>query len=252
MPVVAPSKSVSRFGRAELKRFITEAGRATVYLQSGRVSSVKAWVDAIVKEIPGLRCRWTPAGSSASQGSVERHVQILFAHARTLRLFLASKLQEATGSHTGRHHVSPLAIKLAQWLLNRHMINGGGLTAYQRCFRQQSLPGLAQVGETMLFKARNRHDLVKADSSFTEVYGLEGTLAMGNTFAADHGVVKSRSDRRLAPSFKWKQDIIMSFKAVPWGFRGDGIFDPSFFFNARCKALSGKERERPGEEREGE
>ena len=80
MPVVVPSKSVSQVGLTELKRFIIEAGRTTVYLQSDRESLVKARVDSIVKEIPGLHCRWALTGSSASQGSVARHLQILYAH----------------------------------------------------------------------------------------------------------------------------------------------------------------------------
>ena len=56
-PVVAPSQTVSGSELPELKRFTCEAGRTIVYLQPDRESSAKAWVDAIVKEIPGLRCR---------------------------------------------------------------------------------------------------------------------------------------------------------------------------------------------------
>ena len=74
---------------------------------------------------------------------------------------------------------------------------------------------------------------------------------MAGTFVAEQGVVMSRSGRRLAPSFKWGKDVIMSFKAVPWGFIGVASVDPSFVSNVRCKTLSGQERELSGEEREG-
>ena len=56
----------------------------------------------------------------------------------------------------------------------------------------------------MLFKAHDRHDVEKADSSFSELHGLEMALAMEDTYAAEQGVAMSRSDRRLVPSFKWK------------------------------------------------
>ena len=103
MPVVVPSKNARRFGLAELKRSVIEAGSTTVYLQSDRGSSVKAWVGAITKESPGFRCRKAPTGSSAGQGSVERSSQTLFAHIRVLRLFLAPELQAPTGSLTAKH-----------------------------------------------------------------------------------------------------------------------------------------------------
>ena len=44
---VIPSKSVGRYELAELKRFIFEAGRIAVCLQSDRVSSGNAWVGAV-------------------------------------------------------------------------------------------------------------------------------------------------------------------------------------------------------------
>ena len=108
-----------------------------------------------------------------------------------------------------------------------------------------------KVGETSLFKAHGRHDIVKADSSLTEVYGLDRTLAVENTFATEHGVVIPRSQRRLARSPKRQKDIIVSSKAVPWGLKGDGSVGPSFFFNVRGKTLPGRERAF-GEERKGE
>ena len=150
MPVVVPSESASRSGPTELGRFISEAGRTTVYLQSDRGPSVKAWMGAIAKAIPGLRCRRAPTGSPASQGPFERHSQTLFAHTWALRLSLAPKMQEATGSLNAKRPICPLATKLAQWVFNRHMIQ----RAYQRCCGQQPPPGLVDVGETGVQGAR--------------------------------------------------------------------------------------------------
>ena len=56
---------------------------------------------------------------------------------------------------------------------------------------------------------------------------------MENTFATEHGVVNARSARNLTPSLKWKEDIILSLKAVPWGLKSNGDFGPPFFFNDR-------------------
>ena len=78
-----------RYGLPELKRFIFDTGHTAVYLQTNREPS---WVGVSRKETPGLRRRGAPAGSSASRGSIERHLQALLAHARKLRLSLASRL----------------------------------------------------------------------------------------------------------------------------------------------------------------
>ena len=96
-----------------------------------------------------------------------------------------------------KHPISPLVVKVAQWLLNRHMIHVDGLAARQRCFRQQSLPGLVGVGEILSFKAHGSHDVVNAGPSFTEVYGLGRALAVVNTSATEHCRGGLRPIRRI-------------------------------------------------------
>ena len=72
MATVVTSKGANLHAVTELKRFILETGRSFAYLQSDQEPSIKAVLQAVVKQLPGLNLREAPAHSSASQGSTER------------------------------------------------------------------------------------------------------------------------------------------------------------------------------------
>ena len=74
-----------------------------------------------------------------------------------------------------------------------------------------------------------KHDAAKADSSFSVGMWIGRDPDSGEHLIATlQSVVKSRSIRRRIPSERWNSGIIQSMKAVPWGLKGDGSFDPTF------------------------
>ena len=99
----------------------------------------------------------------------------------------ASKIGESTNYFNVKHPVFPWMVKHSQWTLNRFLIHSDGLTSFQRCFRQQSLPGLVEFGEALLFKASGKHDVAKADSSFTEGMWLGKDPDSGKHIIASSG-----------------------------------------------------------------
>ena len=88
LAIAIPSKSVNRYGFIELKRFIFSIGRASSFIQIDDESSIKAWINAMCKEILGFQKGKTPTISNGNQSSIEKQFQSLFGVVKTMRFVL--------------------------------------------------------------------------------------------------------------------------------------------------------------------
>ena len=104
---------------------------------------------ALLKEIPGLSTRASPAYHSQSLGTAERHHQSLHAQARTLRLHVHDKYNTAL---LPTHSVFPWMIRHAAWLLNLYLVHSDGLTSYQRRWGRSFESGLCEFAETVQYR----------------------------------------------------------------------------------------------------
>ena len=90
-----------------------------------------------------------------------------------------------------------------------------------------------------------RHNVAKANTAFNP-----GTWLGRETDSSEHiigtstRVLKTRSIRRGSPSKRWQVEIFQSLKRVPWDLRGDGRFDPTFFFSQPSVVLRGLDEEK--------
>ena len=123
---VVTSKGANLHAVTELKRFILETGRSFAFLQSDQEPSIKAVLQAVIKQLPGLTLRGAPTHSSASQGSVERYHQTLFSQIRTIKLQIETeyKIQMKLDSV-----LLPWMVRHSAWLLNGFLIHSDGLTS---------------------------------------------------------------------------------------------------------------------------
>ena len=90
----------------------------------------------------------SPAGSSQSNGFIERGIQDVEGQARTLKLAFWSHIREKI---RGDHNIIPWLVEYAAVLLRRGQVGSGGKTSYQRLRgKSANLPGL-QFGERLLW-----------------------------------------------------------------------------------------------------
>ena len=91
MATVVTQKGITRHALYELRQFIYESGRTYGIIQADQEPAMLDMARALLKEIPGLSMRASPAYRSQSLGTAERYHQSLHAQARTLRLHVHGK-----------------------------------------------------------------------------------------------------------------------------------------------------------------
>ena len=129
MATVVTQKGITRHALYELRQFVYETGRTYGVVQTDQEPAILDLARALVKEVPGLSMRASPAYHSQSLGTAERFHQSLHAQARTLRLHVHDRCNAVLLS---THSVFPWMIRHAPWLLSRYLVHSEGLTSYQR------------------------------------------------------------------------------------------------------------------------
>ena len=104
MATVVTQKGTTRHALYELRQLIYESGRAYGVIQTDQEPAILDLAHALLKEIPGLSTRASPAYHSQSLGTAERYRQSLHAQARTLHLHVHDKRNTVLLS---THSVSP-------------------------------------------------------------------------------------------------------------------------------------------------
>ena len=141
MLTVVTQKGITRHALYELLQFIYEAGRTYGIIQTDQEPAILDLARALLKEIPGLSMRASPAYHSQSLGTEERYRQSLHAQARTLRLRVHDKYNTVLRS---TRSAFPWMIRHAAWLLNRHLAHADGLASYQRRWGRSFESGLCE------------------------------------------------------------------------------------------------------------
>ena len=81
MATVVTQKGVTRHALCELRPFAYETGRTYCIIQTDQEPAILDLTRALLKEIPGLSTRASPAYHSQSLGTAERYHQTLHAQA---------------------------------------------------------------------------------------------------------------------------------------------------------------------------
>ena len=157
----------------------------------------------------------SPAGSSQSNGFIERAIQDEEGQIRTIKLDLESHLGTNIPS---THDIVPWLIEYAAVLLNRGQVGADGKTAYERLKgKKAELPGL-QFGERVFWKSKvpsekRRH---KMDSDWLEgVFLGQRTVSGEYLVGAKEGVFRPRTVRRVPVEKRW-EDNLSFVTGVPW------------------------------------
>ena len=89
--IVAPSKSINKYGLTELKRFIYETSRTQAICQCDAENAIKTVRRAAIQDAGGLTIRLALTTALQRQGSIEIW-QTLVSQARALRRALVNRL----------------------------------------------------------------------------------------------------------------------------------------------------------------
>ena len=146
MGTVVTQKGIIRHALYELRQFIYESGRTYSIVQTDQEPAILDLARALLKEIPRLSMRASPAYHSQSLGTAERYHQSLHAQAHTLRPRVHDKYNTVLLS---TQSVFPCMIRHASCLLNRYLVHSDGLTSYQRRWGSNFESGLCEFAETV-------------------------------------------------------------------------------------------------------
>ena len=206
---------------------------------------MKAVCQRVCKEIGGLSVRAAPRNHPQSHGSVGAARRTLYGQIKALLY----QVHERTGIEiTSDSPLYPWAVKHAQWLLNRYLIDSDGFTSYFRRWNRNFEGGLCCFGEFVQAKVIGIRGGTKSDVPWKEALWLgRDTEANEITVATTDNVVKVRTVRRLPPSEQWKQAPIVALKALPWKPKTEGEFSTDFILTPTARILTfGKIRAPPG------
>ena len=223
MASVVPVKGTSgQYSVIKALEFIRECGaeEAEIILKSDQEPAIEALMKDVVKtrgEKITLMER-SPAGSSGSNGVVERAVQSVEGVIRTL----LSALEERTGAKIGaEERIVVFLAEYAAYLLNRLEVGKDGKTAYERNKGKKGMVMAVEFGERLLWKTRPKDKMEKLNPRweygvFVGIKALSGEVWV----ATKSGVRAVRSVRRIAAEERWKPDNKDWVQHVPWN-RGE-------------------------------
>ena len=216
MSCVVPNKGYSVYARAELRRFVLEAGRTFGALQCDPEPSLKAVAEEVTSDLGGLSLRTSAVEWKQAQGAVGNTQQLLYAQIRTLR----KDLQERYGREI--ELASPIMtwlVRHSQWLLNRYAIRSDGLTPFERRWSRRYTSAICRFGEVVLFRVPGR--VPKAELAWQPGLWLgRDTTSDMHIIGTTSGVTKTRSMRRFPSEQQVDVDMLKDFVAKPWDPRG--------------------------------
>ena len=221
---VVTSKGANLHAVTELKRFILETGRSFAFLQSDQEPAIKAVLQAVIKQLPGLTLRGAPAHSSATQGSVERYHQTLFSQIRTIKIQIETeyKIQMKLDSV-----LLPWMVRHSAWLLNRFLIHSDGLTSYQRAWGKVYSNAICSFGEVV--QCKKTPAASKFESCWFKGIWIGRCAETDESLALTHsGVQRSRTIKRVPLEEQKDFTTLQTVKGLPWDPKQTGMYDPSF------------------------
>ena len=156
----------------------------------------------------------SPVGSHASNGIVERAVQIVEGQIRIMKIALEARL--GTQVDAGANIVTFMA-EYVSFLLNSLEVGKERKTAYGGAKGKSATVLGIEFGEKLLWKKKAQSKMDKISSRWE--YGIfVGVRVQSGEFwvATKAGVNKARSVRRVPEEDRWSKDCTDWVKHVPW------------------------------------
>ena len=228
MAAVVPSKSTNAHIAKRLVAFMREVGVATgdLLVKADQEPAIQSILDAAGKHraaaADGGGGRYvveqSPAGSSQSNGIIERAIQAVEQQVRVMRSSLEDKWKVKVGV---RHAVVPWMVEYAAVLLNRFEVSHDGKTAFERAKGRRARTLGIEFGEAVLWRrkpmggALGKFACMWEDGIYLGLRGSSGELIVSDA----SGVWRTRSVRRRPEQDRWREDGIQLVRWVPWATR---------------------------------
>jgi hypothetical protein len=222
MAAAVPSKSTGTYIARRVAAFIEEVGcgQLDITVKSDQEPAIVA----IVEEVGRVRSatsqgryviEYSPVGSSASNGIVERCIQSVEQQVRVLK----SSLEDRWKVHIpARHSVVAWLVEYSAFLLNRFEVGRDGKTAYERCKGKQARTAGLEFGEAVLWKrkrvggALGKMTCLWKEGVFVGVRGQSGEIAV----STKDGIFKTRTVQRRPLDERWGAASVAEVTWVPW------------------------------------
>ncbi len=169
----------------------------------------------------------SPVGETSSNGFIERQIQKLQGHFRTLKSALekGAKCKVSTDSD-----IAAWMIEWAAMTINRYEKGSDGLTAWEKVRGRRSNAPIAIFGEYVAYNHMKGTSMrsCKAEDRVEMGVWLGQVCRTGeNIIGTPKGTIKARSVRRLDNEQRWNFEAIASMGGTPWepvpGKKGDRI-----------------------------
>ena len=221
MSTAMPSKSTGQFITARVGAFIRELGigHLDIVAKSDQEPSIKKLVEDVGRSRGAGAGRWitefSPVGSSASNGVVERGIQSVQGQIRTLKDGLESRWKREISAV---ECVVPWIVEWSAHVLNRFEVGKDGKTSYERCKGKPARHLGIEFGEAVLWRRKLAGGaLGKLSSAWSNgvilgVKGLSGEVIVSDT----SGVYKSRTVHRKPIGDRWDVESSNLIQYVPW------------------------------------
>ena len=158
LAMVMPRKSEGEFARKRIGAFFKEIGceEGHVIVKSDQEPTTKKLLEDLVAQrgrVPGTRTitEYSPVGSSASNGVVERGIQSVEQQVRVMRSALEARWKVKLNVYSA---IWPWLVEYAAVILNRMEVGKDGKTAYERLKGKLAKAYGFEFGEAALWKSK--------------------------------------------------------------------------------------------------
>jgi len=226
MSTAIPSKSTGKFITARVGAFIRELGigHLDIVAKSDQEPSIKKLVEDVGRSRGAGAGRWitefSPVGSSASNGVVERGIQSVQGQIRTIKDGLESRWKREISAV---ECVAPWIVEWSAHVLNRFEVGKDGRASYERCKGKPARHLGIEFGEAVLWRRKHSGGALGKLSSawsngvFLGVKGLSGEVIVSDT----SGVYKSRTVHRKPIGDRWDVESSNLIQYAPWKVNAD-------------------------------
>ena len=229
MAVMAPSKGgrdLEYFSRS-MVRFAALMRHRRMTLMADQEPSLKDLLTKVVKAREHeTDVRWTPTGSSASNGRAERMIQTVRKQTVTMKLCWESRFGIPL---LGASCLLPWLFRHAAWILARYHVKVSGRTAYEdvhdTSFRQEILPW----GEIVLFRLPQHKAklLPKLSTPWNRGLWVGKTESTSEHLVlTPTGAQRCRAVRRLPEDRAHDKEFVKTVRGVPWDMGSGAIGRP--------------------------
>ena len=204
MAVVVPVKGSSgRFSVGKILEFMEECGDAAtdVIVKTDQEPAIVILMKDLVEERGDTKGRRTiveesPVKSSGSNGRVEREVQRIEGHLRTMKSALEGRIEREIEAE--RKVISFLA-EYASYLSNRLEVGKDGKTAYERCKGKRPTVLGIEFGEKLMWKKKTKEKMEKLNARWEYGIFIGVRRRSGEVYVAtkEGEIKRARSVRRI-------------------------------------------------------